>query len=233
MTRRTKKEKKSLLGKNFKAAKKSASKSAIAESFNSKKSGKERANLRFSVSLIILTAVLELAIFIFLISLISSQNIIIRDNSAFYVASANGNNKTSAGANQDLNDPSFDFTLRIPSQIGDWKYKAGFVKSPVDDALSNQYLQLYLSDGGEKKSRDLDKINKTFLTIRKFSSEEWEEMENGCQKGNETLCEAAGEKITEKDESVYAYTKTDDCSGQKKDARCVLADKIVGSFKFK
>jgi hypothetical protein len=198
--------------------------------FGSKNNRKGDNNFRFGVSLIILTAVLEMSLYIFLLTLVNGQKM--KNNDSFpLVATASTKKEQSSRANQELSDASLDFKLTIPSQLGDWKYRIGYVKSPIDENLSNQYLRIYLPEGKVKNSRNFEEANKDFLTIRKFDSEEWSKLEKGCEKDNLIFCEAMGEKIAEKNGLVYAYTKTDGCSSNKPDSKCNLIDKIIGSFR--
>ncbi len=233
MPRRTKKGKKLFLLKEIKLKKGSSSLKTPIGFLGPKKSGKGEKNLRFSVSLIILTAALEMSLLILLFSLVNSQALK-EGNNPFYVAAANSNgNKKNTPSSQELSDPGLNFKLTIPPQLGDWKYRVGYVKSPVDDALSNQYLQVYIPESGRKKSHNFDEANKAFLTVRKFESEEWDSLKKGCEKGNLIFCEVAGEKIAEKNGSIYAYTKNSSCLSNKNESKCKLVEKIVGSFQFK
>jgi hypothetical protein len=193
---------------------------------------KEEKNFRFSVSLIILTAVLEMSLFILLLTLINGQTMK-KDGGSSFAAAASIKKAKPVSASQDLSDAGLNFRLVIPSQLSDWKYKIGNVKSPVDDKLSDQYLRIYLPEDGAKNSRNFDKANKDFLTILNFSSGEWTKLEKGCEKGNLVFCEAMGKKIAEKDGSVYAYNKASGCSNSNSESKCNLIDKIIGSFQLK
>jgi hypothetical protein len=195
---------------------------------------KEEKNFRFSVSLIILTAVLEMSLFILLLTLVNGQTMK-KDSGPSFAVAASAKKTQPVSASQDLSDAELSFKLVIPSQLGDWKYKIGSVKSPVDDALSDQYLRIYLSEDGAKNSRNFDKANKDFLTILNFSSGEWTKLEKGCEKGNLVFCEEMGQKIAEKNGSVYAYNKASDCSSSSSnsESKCKLIDKIIGSFRLK
>lgn len=192
---------------------------------------KEEKNFRFSVSLIILTAVLEISLFILLLTLVNGQTMKESGSSSFSAASAKSEPPVSA--NQDLDDADLGFKLVIPSRLGDWKYKIGYVKSLIDDTISDQYLRIYLSEEGAKKSHNFDETNKDLLTIRKFSSGEWAKLEKGCEKGDLVFCGAMGKKIDEKDGSAYAYIKGDGCLSDKPESKCNLIDKIIGSFQLK
>lgn len=196
-----------------------------------KGSAKERKNFRFSVSLILLTAVLEVSLLMLLMSLINTQTVRGGDES-FAVPAAKSAKRLVKPASQKLNDPSLDFELTVPAQLGEWLYKTGYIKSPVDDELSDQYLQVYLPDSGKAKSRNFDEMTKAVLTIKKFTADEWKKLEKGCQNENSLFCEAAGTKMAEKNGSVYAYNKISNCpSGMEN--KCSLADRIADSFQLK
>lgn len=198
----------------------------------SRKTGAEK-SFRFNLSLIILMAVLEASLFIFLLTLIGAQTAQGDSRKSFSSAPvAVGAKKFTKPASQKLNDPSLDFELTVPPQLRNWLYKTGDIKSPVDDELSDQYLQMYLPVEGKKNSRNFNEMTEAILTIKKFTTDEWEKLEKGCQKNNTLFCDAAGTKIIEKDGSVYAYEKNSNCpSGM--ESKCALADKIVSGFQLK
>ena len=198
--------------------------------------GHHKKNMRFNVSLIILSAVLEVSIFILLISLINAQ-------SSPSVAGASANVPTGVpskamvkAADQKLSDPALDFELTIPAAMGEWLYKTGNVKSLVDDTKSDQYLQIYLPATGTPKSRNFEDLTKTILTIRKFTADEWKKMDKSCSKGNTDYCDAIGTIINNiprlSTDTVYGYTKMDNCPKELA-AKCDLVDKIIGSIKIK
>jgi hypothetical protein len=190
-------------------------------------------NFRFNLSLIILMAVLQASLFMLLLTLISVQTAK-GQNMNFSVASAaNGAKKMIKPAtSQKLADPNIDFDLAIPAQLGEWLYKTGYVKSPVDDKMSDQYVRIYLPNAGKAGSRNFEDMTSAFLTIRKFTTDEWKKLDKGCQNKDSLFCEAAGTKIAEKDGSVYAYTKISSCpSGM--ESKCGLIEKIIGGFSLK
>jgi hypothetical protein len=143
-----------------------------------------------------------------------------------------GKNVVAKKSGETLADSSLDFELTVPSGIGDWLYKTGFIKSPVDDALSDQYLQIFVSLKKATGSNNFEDQNKNILTIKKFTTEEWKKLEKGCQNENLLYCEVGGTKMAEKDDSVYAYTKTENCP-KDIEARCRLADNLIESFNLK
>jgi hypothetical protein len=133
---------------------------------------------------------------------------------------------------QTLKDPGLDFELTVPTGLGEWQYKTGFIKSPVDDALSDQYMQIFVSVKGATGSNNFEDRNKNILTIKKFTAAEWKKLEKGCQNDNKLYCDAAGTKLAEKNDFVYAYTKEENCP-KDIEARCRLADKLIESFNLK
>lgn len=135
-------------------------------------------------------------------------------------------------SDQTMKDPEIDFELTVPSDIGEWFYKIGYIKSPVDDSLSDQYAQIFVALKKDSASNNFEDKNKNILTIMKFSASEWKKLEKGCQADNKIYCETAGEKIAEKDDFVYAYTKMKNCP-KDIEARCRLADKMIESFNLK
>jgi hypothetical protein len=233
MTRRTKKIKNSLLkSETIERAEKGKIFSGISFKLTKpKKAGGEKASLRFSVSLIILTAVLEASLFILLLSLINAQTT--RGGDASFAApTVKSAEKLVRPVSQNINDPNLDFELNVPAQFGEWLYRTGYIKSPVDDGLSDQYLRIYLPDSGKMKSRNFDERTTAVFTIKKFTADEWKKLEKGCQNENSLFCEAAGTKIAEKNRSVYAYNKISSCPPEMK-SKCGLINKIVDSFQLK
>ncbi|MDP1846103.1 MAG: hypothetical protein Q8L09_05215 [Candidatus Moranbacteria bacterium] len=233
MARRTKKIKNSLSkSETVRPAGKGKTFSGFrAKPQGTKGSAKERKNFRFSVSLILLTAALEMSLLILLMSLINAQAARGGDES-FAVSAVKSTKKLVKPANQKIDDQNLDFELTVPAQLGEWSYKTGYIKSPIDDGISDQYLQIYLPDSGKMKSRNFDEMMKVVLTIKKFSTDEWKKLEKGCQNENSLFCEAAGTKIAEKNESVYAYDKISNCPSVMEN-KCDLVDKIIDSFQLK
>ena len=199
---------------------------------NSKKTSGEK-NFRFNLSLIILMAVLEISLFMLLLTLISAQTA--QGDSSQPLSSApavSGAKKMIKPVSQTLSDPSLDFQLTVPAQLGEWLYKTGDIKSLVDDNLSDQYLQIFIPTGDKKNSRNFNEMTASILTIKKFTADEWKKLEKGCQNDNTLFCDSAGTKIAEKNGLVYAYNKISNCpSGM--GSKCALADKIVSGFQLK
>jgi hypothetical protein len=190
-------------------------------------------NFRFNLSLIILMAVLQASLFMLLLTLISVQTAQ-GENRSFSAApmASSAKKMIKPAISQKLTDSNIDFNLDIPSQLGEWLYKVGYVKSPVDDKLSDQYVRIYLPNGVKANSRNFEDMTVEFLTIRKFTTDEWKKLEKGCQDRNSLFCEAAGTKIAEKNGSVYAYIKISSCpSGM--ESKCGLINKIIGGFSLK
>jgi len=133
---------------------------------------------------------------------------------------------------QIMKDPILDFELTVPPGIGDWFYKTGYIKSLVDDALSDQYAQIFVSLKKAVGSNNFEDQNKNILTIKKFTTGEWKKLEKGCQNDNFLYCDAAGTKIGENDDFVYAYTKAEGCP-KDIEAQCRLVDKLIESFNLK
>jgi len=192
---------------------------------------KKRKNIRFEISLVILIGVLTFSAYLLLISLNWSSG------AGSLQSPAVTNNRISSAdvkrlTDYRLKDASIDFEARIPPQIGGWFYKIGYVKSPVDETLSNQYVTIYVSQGAASATNNFDDLAKNILTIRQFSQEEWEKLEKGCEKGNQFYCETAGARVGEKNDKVFAYTKPGSCP-KSVEAKCRLADRIIKSFTLK
>jgi len=188
----------------------------------------KEADLRFDISLVMLIALLSVSALILLLILAQSGR-----RAYFQVGGVktNWSNKVFPGR-RTLDDKSLGFKLTMPLQLGSWMYKTGYAKSPTDDSLSDQYVKIYVPLSPAAGSNNFDKQYQDILTIRKFSSGEWKELEKGCSKKNLAYCEEAGTKIDEDEKggSVYAYTKTEACPKEIA-SRCGYADKIIKSFK--
>jgi hypothetical protein len=189
-----------------------------------------RKDMRFRVSLVILIGMLTFSAMLLLLSLnkFSAVNAETKISTTLPVEHSSGIKKSSS---QMLNDSSFGFTLTVPSGLGEWFYKTGEVKSLMDDSLSNQYFRLFVPLAGAK-SNNFDNQNKYIFTIRRFSADEWADVEKSCQKDKGDICDAAGKLIAQNDEWIYAYTKPADCP-KSIVAKCNLADKIIQSFNLK
>lgn len=188
--------------------------------------------IRFRISLVFLIAGLVFSLFLFLLTAINIQN----NQAAVGFVPPPSAEVGMAGSNFSktlvLKDSNLDFTLKIPPQLGEWLYKTGYVKSPVDETLSNQYVAIYVAQGAASATNNFDDLAKNILTIRQFSQKEWKKLESGCRKGNRFYCETAGAKAGEKDDEVFAYTKPGSCP-RSIEAKCALADKIIESFALK
>lgn len=197
------------------------------------KGANAKTDLRFNVSLVFLIAMLLISAYLLLFSLTEDGKVFGNTpDQASNIVTADPANAISPGKNRLLNDPALDFKLVIPSQFGQWVYRVGYVKGLTDDSLTNQFVKIYVAQRSAGSSASFDDCYKDVLTIRKFSTGEWKELEKGCSKGNGLYCEGAGTKIDEKDGSVWAYTKSESCSKETK-VSCANIEKIIGSFEFK
>jgi hypothetical protein len=196
---------------------------------------RHRKDMRFNISLVILIGMLTFSATLLLFSLNNSSLAKAGASSTLPVKYLSGVKKSS---DQMLNDSALDFKLTVPIELGQWFYKIGEVKSLTDDSLSNQYFRMFIPlSGAGAKSKNFDEQNRNILTIRKFSSDEWSDIEKNCQKNKKDICDAAGKLIVKNidsngDEWVYAYVKSEDCP-KNIEAKCNLADKIMESFNLK
>jgi hypothetical protein len=191
-----------------------------------------RSEARFRVSLVFLIAGLAFSLFLFLLTLIGTQSGRSAAKLAPVLPAGTAAADSSFSKNPLLKDPNLDFTLKIPPQLGEWLYKIGYVKSPVDETLSNQYVNIYIPQSTNSSTNNFDDLAKSILSIRQFSQKEWVKLEKGCQKGNQFYCETAGVKVGEKDSRVFAYIKPGDCP-KRIEAKCRLAGTIIKSFTLK
>jgi len=190
--------------------------------------------MRFSISLVILIGMLTFSALLLLFSLNKSSIVSAETYTKKIVPIKNDSGLKKTGS-QALNDSSLDFNITVPSQLGEWLYKTGEVKSLTDDSLSNQYFRMFVPLPGAK-SNNFDQQNKNILTIRKFSADEWFDIEKSCQE-EESTCDAAGKMIAKGadsngDEWVYAYIKPENCP-KSIEAKCNFVDKIIESFNLK
>jgi hypothetical protein len=187
----------------------------------------------FEIFLVIFIAILGISILLLSSSLTSLSGWSPATGAVVTPKAGNVPKKVSAKKiGQIMKDPGLDFELTVPPGVGDWLYKIGYIKSSVDDALSDQYAQIFVSVKNTSGSNNFEDQNKNILTIKKFTGDEWKKLEKGCQNDNSLYCEAAGTKIAEKDDYVYAYTKMKNCP-KDIEARCRLVDKLIESFNLK
>jgi hypothetical protein len=186
----------------------------------------------FGVFLVVLVAVLGISTLLLTTSLSASLNWSSEVETKTSPKAGGSPGKNSSSAGQIIDDPVLDFQFSVPSSFGEWIYKSGHVKSPVDDTLSNQYVQVFAALAKNAKSNSFEEKNRNILTIRRFLKEEWNKLEKGCQKDNQIYCETMGTKLAEKGDSVYAYAKAKNCP-KDVEAQCRLADKIAESFRLK
>lgn len=196
----------------------------------------KKEELRFGISLVILIALLSVSAYLLIFALGSRQKPAVPlsvDSSASRGAVLSGNAKTKlAPGSLKLDDASLDFGLKIPAQFGEWLYKIGYVKSPTDETLSNQYVKIYVPSIRTVKSNSFEDKYQEILTIRKFSDGEWQELEKGCTKGNQFYCEETGTKITDMDGSVWAYTVAKNCP-RELEPKCKSVETVAKSFQLK
>lgn len=190
--------------------------------------------MRFKVSLVILMALLSISayLFVFVLALNSSPRALGSSGSINTNIFRKAISSKVLARSSVLNDSSLDFKLTIPKEIGAWIYKIGYVKDPLDDSQSDQYVKIYLPLGMKTISSNFDDQYKEVLTIIKFPKKNWNKLDSGCQKGNSSYCDQAGTKIGENDESVFAYIKMDDCP-QALQSKCLNIGKIIDSFQLK
>lgn len=203
--------------------------------FLREKSAKAKEDFRFKISLVFLIAMISASAYLFLFSLsmknrdFGGSSVAVEKSAMtnFARASIKSSNKVYT-----LDDPALDFRLTIPPGFGQWIYRVGFAKSLVNDALSNQFLKVYVSTKNTGNSTSFDECYREILAIRRFSIDEWKNLQKSCEKRNDFLCDEAGTKLGEKDKWVWAYTKSENCFQEEKDG-CAHIQEIVGSFQLK
>ncbi|MFA5871609.1 MAG: hypothetical protein WC858_02695 [Parcubacteria group bacterium] len=191
-------------------------------------------NLRFGVSLIVLTALLEAALFMFLLVLNNSTDIAASKANAYQAPIQTGavQKKIASSAEKTVKDDGLDYEVTIPKEIGDWMYKTGYVKSLVDDTLSDEYLQIYMPLPAKSGGNKFEGRYQNILTIMRFTEEEWDDIDKGCAKSDLYYCDTQGKELDRKDGYVYSYTAPADCP-KEISYGCGKTDQIVGSFKLK
>jgi hypothetical protein len=189
-----------------------------------------RKDMRFKVSLVILIGMLTFSAMLLLLSL-NKSSVVNAEMGTTTVPPLRHVSVIQKSSSQMLNDSALDFKLTVPSELGQWFYKIGEVKSLTDDSLSDQYFRMFIPLAGVK-SNNFDEQNKDILTIRKFSADEWSAVEKSCQKNKSDICYTAGTLIVKSDKEVYAYTKPVDCP-KSIEAKCNLTEKIIESFNLK
>jgi hypothetical protein len=217
---------------------------ASAKKFFSNPSGKavnkdlkmkwHKENLRFGISLIVLTALLEAALFMFLLVLNSSTGVAqgqIKTN-AMSNQIALGQKKTVSPTSRILQDENLDFEITVPKEFGDWVYKTGSIKSLIDDKLADEYLQIYVPLSANSDSNKFEGRYQNILTVMRFTEDEWDEISQGCEKSNLYYCDAKGTELGRKEQYVYSYTEPINCP-KEVEFRCGKANRITESFKIK
>ncbi len=206
--------------------------------FMGKKLAKAKEDFRFKISLVFLIAMISASAYLFLFSLsMRGENL---EGNPVAVKKLATTNPVRAGIKSSnevytLDDSALDFKLIIPPGFGQWIYRVGFVRSLVDYTLSNQFLKVYVSTKNTGNPTSFDECYREILAIRRFSVEEWKDLEKSCKKGNSFLCNEAGVKLGEKDKWVWAYTKSESCSQDEQEEKdgCTYVQRIVESFQLK
>lgn len=192
-----------------------------------------RSGSRFAASVVVMIAFLSTAVLLLLVSLIRGQSARATDGKMkIFSSAANTAGYAKSPQSETLSDGNLDFRITLPAGWKGWTYKTGFVKSPVDDELSDQYVQIYMPDQKKTASRNLDERQTKILMILKFTEEEWKKLETGCGKNNLIFCGAMGKKLAENKGAVYSYLTGGNCPGPL-EAKCREADKIAESFQLK
>jgi len=195
-----------------------------------RRNSRSEKSLRFEISLVLLMAFLSTAVLLLLITLVGGQLVQARESKVIF-APTNSPTKAQqalSGSNI-LSDDRIDFTISVPRRWKNWVYKVGSVKSPVDDSLSDQYVQFFLPSPQKSNSNNFDERQKKIFTILKYSGEEWKKLEKGCENDNFEYCARAGRKIGENEENVYSYIIERECSGAF-EVRCREVEEIIKSF---
>ncbi|OGI25955.1 MAG: hypothetical protein A3J76_00440 [Candidatus Moranbacteria bacterium RBG_13_45_13] len=190
-------------------------------------------DMRFKISLLILIALLCSSVFFLLIILNRNGEASLRANSMaaseVKFRSNMMNRALAKNSSQVLENPTLGFRVKIPTQLGDWIYRVGYVKSPVDDSLANHYLKIFVPIGKKSGSKNFEENYQEILSVRKYSNDEWTKLEKGCEKGNLFYCEVMGEKISEDDGQTYTCVKTEKCRREVQ-SKCEFSDQIMESF---
>ena len=192
-------------------------------------------NMRFNLSLVILIGMLTFSFLLLLLTLNRSDTVN-AETKIYSNRHATAKSDISKQESRVLDDNSLNFKLTMPAQLGEWLYKIGEVQSLTDSSLSDQYLRIYVPLP-EVKSSNFDAQNQDILTIKKFSSDEWDDVVKSCEKEKKDICDAAGTELKKAEDSkgeswVYAYTESTNCPQSIKD-KCALAEKIIQSFQLK
>ncbi|HLM84437.1 MAG TPA: hypothetical protein VK254_04500 [Candidatus Bathyarchaeia archaeon] len=202
-----------------------------------------RRDMRFSVSLVILIGMLAFSVMLLIFSLNERD---VRNAKAQMNFSAPKPVSTVPAKASPANSTKFsgaggNFQLSIPVSWKGWVYRAGQVKSPIDDNLSDSYIKIYLpltvADNTEVNSPNLDSRYKDIITILTYSADEWKAMEKKCNRSNSDACDDMGTKLADTQcsdsegdsDCIYSYIKQPNCGGSI-EGRCKDIDKIMESF---
>jgi len=194
-----------------------------------------KSEVRFGISMVILITLLMVSAYLLVLVIFqTSRPVSVRNGGAPYPINISGANLDQAlTENQKLDDPNLDFKLTVPGSFGYWFYRIGNVQSPVDDTLSDQFVKIYLPLDKFPIKSNMDEQFFNILTMMKFSKVEWQKIEKSCQKDQtSTVCARGGTKISENNDSVYAYSQAGNCPPQVQRA-CATAYATVNSFQLK
>lgn len=203
-----------------------------------------RSEKRFAASVVVMIAFISTAMLLLLVSLIRSQSARIAvSHSAVGKNGGDAFEKTVPVRPYIFSGTGAEsFQLMIPAGWKGWAYRRGMVKSPIDDAVSDGYLKIYLPNrvyGNSKtNSPNLDSLYDDIITVMVFSADEWKAMERKCNRGNKNICGDMGKKLADttctglagNEDCIYSYVKQPNCGGSH-EVRCNEVDKIIESFK--
>jgi hypothetical protein len=230
--------------KNPSSKVKSGVKVMAAKKFFSNPSGKadcstlktqwHKENLRFGISLVVMTALLEAALFIFLLVLNGSAGVALGHTKVYKAPSLAkvSQKKMSSPTERTLKDDNLVYEITIPKEVGDWMYKTGYIKSLVDETLADEYMQLYIPFPLKTEGNKFEGRYENILTIMRFTEKEWTDINKGCEKSNLYYCDTKGKELGKKDGYVYSYASPASCP-KEVSYGCSKTDQIVGSFKLK
>lgn len=203
-----------------------------------------RREMRFNVSLVILIGMVVFSVLLLLISLNRLHDVGSATASSSLLPGKSGN-KDFFGAQSAIphtfQGGGGDFQLSIPAAWKGWAYRAGKIKSPVSNSLSDDYVRIFLPVSPSEKvaNPNLDSRYTDMITILSFSAGEWKKLDRSCRGGDSESCDAMGTKLADTgcsdDESadcVYSYTRQSSCPGPLED-RCREVDGIMESFQLK
>jgi hypothetical protein len=221
-------------GVKIAAAKNFFSNSVSETDRNARKAKWHKENLRFGVSLVVLTALLEAALFMFLLALNSSTGVAVGKTKFIQASSAVkvSQKKMTNSVERTIKDDNLGYEITIPKEVGDWMYKTGYIKSLVDETLVDEYLQVFMPLPAKAEGNKFDSRYQNILTVMRFTEKEWTDIGKGCEKSNLYYCDMQGKELGRKDGYVYSYTNPTTCPKEISNG-CSKTDQIVESFKLK